>query len=176
MLKTTCRIPLILILSIVYTATSGMRPQADRNPKVVNWPAGYFSPFKLTANPPDGFKDFDYFRVAYLPGQEEHESLLLPDSAGYIPTTGELSIKGGAVFRFKRSNLLEGRAEVRLEFATEEVESISYSFKGQYIKEGKRTVAEGGIQYIGLEGILTKYKNGLKVSEALVGLYRDVEE
>ena len=56
-----------------------------------------------------------------------------------------------------------------VKFQTAEVGGISYSFDGKFLK--KSVQERIGRNYTTLRGILTKYKNGQKLSSARLGFY-----
>jgi hypothetical protein len=164
-----------LLLLIAPLSKAQSRPNAGKH-RVVDWAGGYFAPFVIVGDLPDGFKDFDTFIVEYLPNQEGNEQLLMPDKHGFIPTTGELITRNKIIYKFKNSRLIENGRSIELSFVTESVEGVSYSFKGEYFYDAKEIRAGDKIVgYVELEGVLTKFNDGRKAAQAKIGLEENVQ-
>jgi hypothetical protein len=167
----------LAILMVLFIAPFSKAQSNEAEHRVVDWAGGYFAPFIVVGNLPTGFENFSTFIVEYLPNQEQNERLLMPDKHGFIPTTGRLITKNGVSYKFKNSKLIERMRSIELNFDTEAVEGISYSFMGKYFYNAREVRAKDKIiGYVELEGLLTKLKDGRKVAQAKIGLEQNVIE
>jgi len=78
-----------------------------------------------------------------------------------LPAAG-VELNTGKAFRFKQLSV----SRDRFTFTTMTVSNISYSFVGKFLRGGVFSAANLDDQTPVLEGVLTKYKGGTKVSEA----------
>ena len=112
---------------------------------------GRFDPdgaFWISGNAPDGFLDFAGIN-------------LNSKKLRRLPAAG-IELNTGKAFRFKQLSV----SQERFTFTTMTVSNISYSFAGKFLRGGVFSAANLDDQTPVLEGVLTKYKAGTKVSEA----------
>jgi len=160
-----------LLLLLISPAAHAQSLDKVDGPRVADWSGGYFASFYLIEDAPRGLEDFEAISIEYLPGQENDETLLIPDAQGNIQTSGSLRTKNGTSYKFSRSRLIEGDRLIKLSFATETVDGVSYNFEGEYLRDYTE-IRKGDliIGYVHLEGLLRKYRDGLRVSQAMLGL------
>jgi hypothetical protein len=85
------------------------------------------------------------------------------EAFGELSPNGEFLSIGVVKFAFVKSSLrLKGNCYCKLDFTTSSIDGISYQFAGEFYPVAKR--AENA--YIYLNGVLTKFKNGIRVAQS----------
>ena len=106
--------------------------------------------FWINGNAPDGFLDFSGIN-------------LNAKRIRRLPPAG-VQLNSGKAFRFRTLSV----TQERFTFNTVVVSNISYSFVGKFLRGGVFETAQLDDETPVLEGVLTKYKNGKKVSQASI--------
>lgn len=132
-------IPLFMIFVVVSVSIQGQAKKGRFDPDGAFW---------ISGSAPDGFLDFAGIN-------------LNSKKLRRLPVAG-LELNTGKAFRFKQLSV----SQERFTFTTMTVSNISYSFVGKFLRGGVFSAANLDDQTPVLEGVLTKYKAGTKVSEA----------
>jgi hypothetical protein len=133
-------------------------------------PGIYLTPYRPHKLPLMELPEFHYFSLKEFSGQETGE--FKTDSDGNVIIGGKLSTRDGIIYNFKTARLIKGKSGYeRLKFTTQKIDGVYYIFEGQYLNEPKE--ADG--QFITLQGVLVKYKNGQKIASINLDLYQWIE-
>jgi hypothetical protein len=130
---------LFLIFVVMSASTLGQARKERFDPDGAFW---------INGSAPDGFLDFAGIN-------------LNSKKLRRLPAAG-VELNTGKAFRFKQLSV----SRDRFTFTTMTVSNISYSFVGKFLRGGVFSAANLDDQTPVLEGVLTKYKGGTKVSEA----------
>jgi len=130
---------LFLIFVVMVAPTLGQARKERFDPDGAFW---------IKGSAPDGFLDFAGIN-------------LNSKKLRRLPAAG-VELNTGKAFRFKQLSV----SRDRFTFTTMTVSNISYSFVGKFLRGGVFSAANLDDQTPVLEGVLTKYKGGTKVSEA----------
>jgi len=149
--------------------------------------------YHIHGKPPPGFETFYECEIGLLLGQsvEADEKGNLPingalfikpaefhtgrkvEQRGDINSSGEVSFVNVIRLKFVSAKLqLEGNRFAKINFVTEAVDGMSYSFDGEFLSEPR---LENG-NYVELTGNLRKLKDGRKVAEANLKFLRWADE
>jgi len=130
---------LFLIFVVMVAPTLGQARKERFDPDGAFW---------IKGSAPDGFLDFAGIN-------------LNSKKLRRLPAAG-VELNTGKAFRFKQLSV----SQERFTFTTMTVSNISYGFVGKFLRGGVFSAANLDDQTPVLEGVLTKYKGGTKVSEA----------
>jgi hypothetical protein len=112
-------------------------------------------------NKPKGFKDFDYFQLETYRLEKETYKRVPVKPNGWFSTN--------ISFNFARLKI-SGK---KISFTTETQKGVFYQLKGEFIDETitvKDSTGEDYADTVAIKGLLTKWKNGVKIAEAKVNL------
>jgi hypothetical protein len=110
-------------------------------------------------NKPKGFKDFDYF------GLETYR--FEPKTYKRIPVKPNGFVYTNRLLHFARLKI-SGK---QISFTTESQNGVSYRLEGKFVDEiitVKTSYGEDEMETVVIKGLLTKWKNGVKIAEAKV--------
>jgi hypothetical protein len=157
----------LLLASSVVMQTAGRRVADLRGRNLIGGN-------KIVGNLPKGYEDFSTLWVEYKapPGyktnsDDDYNELLIPDKEGKMAVGGHMVFKGKGSeylsYEYKTAFLIEKANEpIRLIFDTEVVEGVHYHFEGVFLERKADGSAQDNAH---LEGSMTKFLNGKKVSE-----------
>lgn len=172
MIKFTKRcisIMMILILSVSFTNMQS-RQQPDLTDSLVRYIGFYV--FNYSKCKPPMFEKFRWIAINPLPNQDEDNPKT--DNNGYTMIDGYIETIDDEQFKFKKASLKknsEGNYE-NLEFETEKVNGIHFTFKGSFLT---KSVNENG-NYTRMRGSLLKYKNGKLIANIAMAPFSEYAE
>lgn len=134
-------------------------------------PGIYLAPYRVNGKRPECLEEVDYFMLS---DKSSREAVTYDQEGNALVSGGWLHASGSKNYKFTTAKLIRSDRIIRgergffeqLTFATERIDGVSYSFEGQFLSQPEQL--DTGY-FIDLKGVLTKFKDGQKVTEAKLG-------
>ncbi len=150
------------LLICIFVNLSPTQGQKNADEQIPVYSYRQLGPYRLLYDAPAEFKEFKVLVVRFKNNVNAYNAKLNQD--GNLDIIGELSTTQRR-YRFVNSIIgVEEKRLRRLTFNTENIKGISYSFEGRFPYPPRFDENIG--HFIGLEGILIKYRGDKKIAEA----------